>query len=593
MRNKFQGLIIIFLCFLLLLALTPAIIIITYHIVFAKKIYPYVAVNNINLAGKSKNEALEIINNQISHPKDGQPLAENIKYKPLKFKFDDKTWEINPKDLDLKYLPEETFEKAYLVGRSGNFKNNLLAKWTIWKKKVSLGLEFEIDGMGLNEQIASISAQIEKPAIPPTIKIINQKVEIQPGVEGKQLNKPKLLKLINHKISYTDFSQIELPVENILSKVTPAEIEKTRQRAEKFLAKSVKLSFNKNAWTTGEEELINFISFKNEFDEIKIASYSAFLAQSIDHPAQNALFNFSNGRVLEFKPAHDGQTLDQKKTTQLIKKALGGLEKDEQNKIATVSLPVSLTKPLIATDQVNNLGIKELIGRGESWFWGSAAERIHNIKLATSNLNGVLITPGEIFSFNKAVGDISAQTGFKQAYIIKEGRTVLGDGGGVCQVSTTLFRAVLDAGLPIEERRAHAYRVYYYEQNYQVGVDATVFNPTADLKFKNDTPAHILIQTYTNPSAAKLTFELYGASDDRVSTISKSRIWDQKSPPPDLYQDDPSLPAGTIKQVDWRAWGAKVSFDWKVVRGNDTLQKKTFYSNYRPWQAIFLRGTGG
>ena len=217
----------------------------------------------------------------------------------------------------------------------------------------------------------------------------------------------------------------------------------------------------------------------------------------------------------------------------------------------------------------------------------------HNVALTAAKLNGILLAPGETFSFNQTIGDVSAETGFQQAYIIKEGRTVLGDGGGVCQDSTTMFRAALDAGLEIVQRNAHAYRVSYYEQNSPAGIDATVYSPSPDFKFKNDTPAHILIQTTVNTGANYLKIEVYGTSDGRVSTISNARLWDQVPPPPALYQDDPSLPNGQVKQIDWEAWGAKAAFDWKVVRGSETLHEKTFYSNYRPWQAVYLRGTGG
>ena len=239
------------------------------------------------------------------------------------------------------------------------------------------------------------------------------------------------------------------------------------------------------------------------------------------------------------------------------------------------------------------MGIKELIGKGESTFHGSIASREHNVALTAAKLNGVLVAPGDVFSFNQTVGDISAATGFQAAYIIKDGRTILGDGGGVCQGSTTLFRAVLDAGLPILERQAHAYRVSYYEQNAKPGFDATVYDPTADLKFKNDTPGHILIQTKVDLVKNYLRIEFYGTGDGRKVSIGNIRLWNQTPPPPDIYQDDPSLPAGTVKQVDWKAWGAKAAFDWKVVRNGEVLQEKTFFSNYRPWQAVYLKGTGG
>ena len=186
---------------------------------------------------------------------------------------------------------------------------------------------------------------------------------------------------------------------------------------------------------------------------------------------------------------------------------------------------------------------------------------------------------------------MSVLTGYKQAYIIQDGKTVLGDGGGVCQVSTTLFRAVLNSGLSIVERAAHSYRVGYYEQNSGPGLDATVYSPTTDFKFKNDTPANILIQTIYEPKIYKLTVEVYGTSDSRVASTTKPVVTSSTPPPEDLYMDDPTLPVGTVKQVDYKSWGAKVIFDYTVTRNGETLYQKKFVSNYKPWQAKFLRGT--
>jgi len=257
----------------------------------------------------------------------------------------------------------------------------------------------------------------------------------------------------------------------------------------------------------------------------------------------------------------------------------------------TIEVPVVTSQPKIATGDVNNLGIKELIGRGVSRFRGSIPNRVHNISLASSRYKGVLIAPGETLSFNKILGDVSGLTGFKQAYVIMEGRTVLGDGGGVCQVSSTLFRAALNAGLPIAERTAHAYRVGYYEQDSAPGFDATVYVPSPDLKINNDTPGHILVQTSVDTKTSTLVFEIYGTNDGRVASVTKPVVSAQVAPPEDLYVDDPTLPAGTVKQIDYKAWGAKVSFNYLVTRNGEEIYKRTFISNYRPWQAVYLRGT--
>jgi vancomycin resistance protein YoaR len=210
--------------------------------------------------------------------------------------------------------------------------------------------------------------------------------------------------------------------------------------------------------------------------------------------------------------------------------------------------------------------------------------------LAASKLKGVLIAPGETFSFNQSLGDVSAFAGFQQAYIIKDGKTILGDGGGVCQVSTTLFRAALNAGLPIVERSAHAYRVGYYEQDSPPGLDATVYGPSTDLKFENNTPNFILIQPAIDLAKFKLVFELYGTKDNRIVKLTKPVVSDVVPPPEDVYQDDPTLPAGKIVQTEHRAAGAKVSFTYTVEKEGQTLFRKTFVSNYRPWANVYLRG---
>jgi vancomycin resistance protein YoaR len=216
---------------------------------------------------------------------------------------------------------------------------------------------------------------------------------------------------------------------------------------------------------------------------------------------------------------------------------------------------------------------------------------VHNIELAAARLNGVLIKPGEEFSFNAAVGEVSAATGYQAAYIIQNGRTQLGDGGGLCQDSTTVFRAALDSGLPITVRRGHSYRVGYYEQNAKAGLDATVYSPSTDLKFINDTPAHILIQTEVDSPNRTLKVYFYGTSDGRKATIKDHVVWGITPAPPDVYQDDPTLPVGTVKQVDWKAQGAKAQFVYVVERGGEIIFEKTFTTIYQPWAAVFLRGT--
>ncbi|MBI4130167.1 VanW family protein [Candidatus Roizmanbacteria bacterium] len=300
-------------------------------------------------------------------------------------------------------------------------------------------------------------------------------------------------------------------------------------------------------------------------------------------------FNQATNRVTAFRLGKPGRKLDRESAKQL----LSTLFTKAEGKHYQVQLPLVTVDPKANTDDIAELGIVELLGKGESLYKGSIPGRVHNVVLAASRTTGILVAPGEVFSFNQIVGDISAATGYKSAYVIKSGRTILDDGGGVCQVSTTLFRAALNAGLEIVERKAHSYRVGYYEQGgFGPGLDATVFDPSVDLKIRNSTGHHILIQSRAEPGNYKLTFEIYGKDDGREVYLSDIRIKNQTPPPPPLYQDDPTLPPGTEKQVDFPAWGAKTEFDYKVVRDGEVLIANTFKSDFRPWQAVYLRGPG-
>jgi vancomycin resistance protein YoaR len=335
-------------------------------------------------------------------------------------------------------------------------------------------------------------------------------------------------------------------------------------------------------------------SFKIEanldFDNDEIKQVIAYLEQSYNKPAKNALFKFENNRVVSFRQEENGLEV---LSAQFLKDFSAQVQEIPTKKEKKITIPVKtkILVPEITLAKANNYGIEELIGEGKSDYTHSIPERVHNIILAASKFDGILIPKNKILSFNETVGDISSLTGYKPAYIIKGGKTVLGDGGGVCQVSTTLFRAALNTGLPILERHPHAYRVGYYENDAKPGLDATVFSPTVDLKIKNDTPAYILIQTAVDQENNLLYFRFYGKKDGRRVEISSPLLWDVQPPPAAIYQDDPTLKKGVVKQVDFPAWGGKASFNYKIIYPDGKVVDDTFYSSYKPWQAVFLVGT--
>ncbi len=341
------------------------------------------------------------------------------------------------------------------------------------------------------------------------------------------------------------------------------------------------------------ESYINGVNLSPSYrySEEKLTLALEPMQKAINIEPVDALFQFENGRVSAFQPSSEGRGLEIKTAKNQLFSSMKSLLAAQTPQSIVIVIPITTLKPKITTDKANNLGIKELIGTGTSLFQGSIPERIHNVTLAASRINGVIIAPGEVFSFVNSLGDVSKFTGYKQAYVIENGHTVLGDGGGVCQVSTTFFRALLNGGLPIVSRTAHAYRVSYYEQGTSPGIDATVYVPSVDLKFKNDTQNSILIQTVLDPTELRLTVYLYGTLDGRSVEMSTPVIKNQTPAPEPLYQDDPSLPRGTVKQIDFAAAGANIEFTRIVKKNNQVYLSDKFVSNYRPWQAVFLRGT--
>ena len=502
----------------------------------------------------------------------------------------DHKYEVILKDLNFSYDFNKSVQKAYLTTRSGNFFYDLGKKANLLYKKENLGLEINIDEKILEEKIKEFGKDFETKPVEPGVSLLNGSINIQKGTKGVVIDYLLLRADIGKDLAYLGKYDLVIPLKEAGDVLNEIEIQTVKDRATKIIGDSIVLRFNESNINLDDQILVSFLSPKNEYlDEIILAKVTQ-IALDIDREPRNSVFIFEESKVKEFTPSLDGYKVEKDILQNMIIGNLRTLEQGEEKSIS-IDIPIKVTKPKINNKDVNNLGIEVLLGRGTSKFSGSITNRIYNIGHASGKFIGIIVPPNEDFSFNQSLGDVSQETGYKQAYVIKEGKTILGDGGGVCQVSTTLFRAALNAGLPIIERRAHAYRVGYYEQDSPPGLDATVYAPHPDLVIRNDTPNHILIQAVYNEINRTLAFEIYGTDDGRVSNVTKPVITSQTPPPEDLYQDDPTLPVGTIKQVEHKAWGAKVRFDYQVKRNGETIYEKTFYSNYQPWQAVYLRGT--
>ncbi len=246
-----------------------------------------------------------------------------------------------------------------------------------------------------------------------------------------------------------------------------------------------------------------------KFDEKSIRSFLADLERKVNKDPENAKLNIADGKVSTSSPSSSGIRLDKEKSLEAIVNHL-----KSNSDYYSIKLPYAEIEPEISSDSIENLGINSLIGEGRSNFRGSPKNRIFNITVATNRYNGELIKPEEEFSFVKIMGPVDGEHGYLPELVIKQDRTEPEFGGGICQVSTTAFRAAIMSGLKITARRNHAYPVHYYNPQ---GMDATVYTPRPDLRFVNNTPGYILIQTKIE--GTELIFQFYGADDGRKTNI--------------------------------------------------------------------------
>ena len=309
----------------------------------------------------------------------------------------------------------------------------------------------------------------------------------------------------------------------------------------------------------------------------------------MDRGSNDARFYFddSTHQLVLLQNATIGRVLDTQASITAIDEAL---LQGEHN----IALQIIEEQPAVTdTSTAEQLGITELVSSETSYFYGSSAERIQNIQAASARFHGVLIAPGETFSMGDALGDVSLDNGYAEALIIYGSRTIKGVGGGVCQVSTTLFRTIFFGGYPVVERYSHAYRVSYYEQTSSgavdsnlAGLDATVYFPLVDFKFTNDSPYWILMETYVSADARTLTWKMYSTSDGRSVTWKTTGPQSVVPAPAPRFEENSELKTGQINQTDWASNGADVVVSRTVWMNGAAYFNDEFKTHYEPWRAV-------
>ena len=395
---------------------------------------------------------------------------------------------------------------------------------------------------------------------------------------------------------HENFYFTEFKIDKFVPQISLENAEKTVVSANKIMTVGVlNLVHEDQTFELDSDTIAGLISavpdgenLKLAFDLERLTNQVKVIAKAIDVEPQNAELSMSSGKVAVFEQSRVGKKLDQEQTIIDIENALisriGDESEIELGK--TVKLSVVVTKPEVHSEKIESYGLKEMVSTGTTSFFGSPSNRIHNISTGANAIHGTLLAPGEVFSTIGTLGEIDSESGYLEELVIKQNRTVPEFGGGLCQVSTTLFRAALNAGMEIIERKNHKYRVSYYEP--PVGMDATIYDPSPDFKFKNNYASHILIQAIVKGN--NITFQFFGTKDGRVVEIGTPEVYDFVDPPPPVDIESDTLQPGERVRIERAHKGASAKFHYKVARGEEILQEKDFLSKYIPWQERWLVG---
>lgn len=508
-----------------------AIIIAIFSTIFAlinsnnEKILNGISINGISVSGKDKDEVKKL-------------LAEKTEAKrteDLVVKLDTKTKDgeeykgiVSFEQLQLNYKLDEAIEKAYSIVRDSNiFVNNFNIIKTFFTKN-NIEIPYEYNEEELNKQIDTINGQIPGAVIESNYDIDEDKKEliITKGKAGLVVE-PELLK-----------QEVENEIKNVES--TENEI---------------------NLSTKNKEP--NEIDLDKIYSEIHTEPQNAYYTQN-----PFTLYPHVNG-------------IDFAISMEEAKKIL------EENKEEYI-IPLKITHPEITTDKIGSEGFPDLLAEFSTNYNPGAKDRTTNLKLASNKINNTVVLPGETFSYNKVVGKRTTAAGYKEAPSYAGGKVVNDIGGGICQITSTLYNAVVFANLDIVSRSNHQFVPSYVK----AGRDATVVYGAIDFKFKNTRKYPIKIKSTVSGGVARV--QIYGMKEETEYKVKIETKITGSIPMQTVYEDDPTLEKGKEK-VEQKGHNGTYSEAYKVVYLNGKVVSRTLLSKdkYNQMSTIIKRGTKG
>lgn len=560
---------------------------------YSDKFFPNTLIGGINVSDKTRAEAAGVLNSAFdaylaagfTFIADGKTITLD----QADFGLNDPDISNDPARLDA----DDTLETAFSQEHSKNkmadgFK---IAAGFIKTNRFDLKVIFNRDL--LTTSLRQKLAGLEQPFAEPTLVWKNEIITVAPGHAGDLFDIDSGLEHLAKQMLTLRSQPITLVRRQAMPTVSDKFAAELATQAAELLARApLTLTSGETIFETATSTRAGWFSVKRTdgtsglgINPETLDKYLDVIAKDIEVAPQDARFEIKDGRVAAFAESRAGKTVDR----EALRRAL---ETDWIDQAKTrVEIPLKITAAKVDNGDVNDLGIKEILGVGTSSWNGSPPNRIKNIKNAIRKLNGILIKPDEEFSLIAALAPFTSDGGWLPELVIKGDKIKPELGGGACQIGTTTFRAAMMSGLPITERANHSLAISYYNDpaNKNPGTDATIYEPHPDLRFKNDTGHYILFQAAMNENNKSLAFTFWGTRDGRRGSYTPplvSKSYPAGAPQTQLTTD---LPPGK-KNCEGPFRGADASFTYTIKKPDGTEVSRVFTSHYRPMAQLCMVG---
>ena len=546
----------------------------------------------VDLGGMTRDEATEA----LATARDERLGA------PLTLTDGEQSWTVTAADLGLVIDVDRTVDAAFEEGRSGFGPSRLALLWYVRSRPWNVGADaIAVQSSQLQAQIAQIAAEIQQDKIDPvlTLDVAGGTTTYVEAQTGRDLDVERTSKAILDALSRGE-SSIPLAINETQPIATNADYENARRQLDRIIDGPIELAAGSETWTLEPRHILNRLTIlpaadgqpaSLQIDQTWIDAVVREISMATDRSAQSPhIWWGADGGLVKTADGQPSQDMDEEQSRGLILAAFLG--ESEANR---VELPVATgDAPQLPAD-LNSLGISTLLAQASTPYGGGLPERMHNIELAATLLNGAVVLPGQTFSFNGEIGPMTTDAGFQIGYGIAEEngelRTVPAEAGGICQVATTVFQPVFWTGYEIEQRGPHSYWISNYAYNGYVGVDAAV-EPTVglDLKWTNNSSTAVLIEAVAD--GQNFMVNLYGTPPPWRVEIDQPVVTNTVPANEEIvYEPSPTIPEGTTRQIERAQDGFDASVVRRVIEGDD-VRTLDLVSQYGPSRNVVLVGSG-